>query len=467
MNSLFTRNFVSFLAAITLIVVASIGALIWTASSVPQSIQAPRVDQMRDDVENVLHAYGMDGLKAWVALKNAGSRIFYIEVLDTKGTNLTQRFPLPHEPPDPNGEFRAGKLKRGASISRPVVDRDGTTYAMIVYIPPISLFGMLGQMRHALTVIALTLAVGIPTCFVLARSLSRPILQLRRATHRVAEGNLDVAIPADLSGRRDEVGQLARDFDVMSRSVRRLLQSKQELVRDISHELRSPMTRLRMAVALVQQSPDNQDFALRQLERQITRLDVLISQLLQLSTLEDTHLQPASTVVPLGDLLRELVQDSTVEQLARNLAVVIECGDELVLQGDRELIRSAIDNVLRNALRYSPDNETVHVTARRENASIVVCIADRGAGVAPHLLDKIFEPLYRVDPAREGRSGGNGVGLAIVRQVLLLHRGSASAANADSGGLIVTLRWPDPASLPSPAPAATAPAMGSVRAHSA
>jgi two-component system sensor histidine kinase CpxA len=273
-----------------------------------------------------------------------------------------------------------------------------------------------------------------------ARSISVPIELLRDATSRIARGDLDSGVAPELARRRDEIGQLARDFRVMADNLRELLQSKQQLIRDMSHELRTPLTRIRMGIELG--ASQGASAVSEQLARDVERLDALIGQMLRLASVNDPALTLRATRVNVTDLLRRIAQDCEIEAAAREGELQVEGEDELVVTGDPDLLRSAFENVLRNAIRYSPDRGVVRVVARRDGERCVVRVVDRGVGVPEEFLKKIFEPLFRVAPARDTGTGGNGIGLAIVARVLGVHGGRASAANVAPSGLEMTLELP-------------------------
>jgi two-component system sensor histidine kinase CpxA len=278
-------------------------------------------------------------------------------------------------------------------------------------------------------------------CFLVARSISVPIELLRDATGTIARGDLETRVAPALARRGDEIGQLARDFQVMADNLRELLQSKQQLIRDMSHELRTPLTRIRMGIELATAHGTTTP-ASEQLARDVERLDALIGQMLRLASVNDPALTLRSVRVNVTDLLRRIAQDCEIEAAARGVEIRVDGPDDLVVDGDPDLLRSAFENVLRNAIRYSPDRETVRVIAAREAGRCVVRVADRGVGVPEEFLGKIFEPLFRVAPARDTGTGGNGIGLAIVARVLGVHGGRARAANVAPHGLEMTLELP-------------------------
>jgi two-component system, OmpR family, sensor kinase len=220
--------------------------------------------------------------------------------------------------------------------------------------------------------------------------------------------------------RRDELGILARDFNQMAGRLHSQIASKEVLLRDISHELRSPLTRLRVALGLAQLG-DEIDVQHHHMERDIERLDMLIGETLQLSRLSGAVPTFVNERVELGTLMNEIVRDARLEGSASGKSVS-SCGvEDLRIYGNAELIRRAVENVMRDAVRFEPAGGTVTVSVRSDGAGATIAVRDHGRGVPRADLERIFEAFYRVDDARERDSGGSGLGLAITARVMALH----------------------------------------------
>ena len=294
---------------------------------------------------------------------------------------------------------------------------------------------------------ALVIAVIVTatTCLLLARYLSAPIDTLRKATLEVASGNLSVRVGPSLGSRHDELGLLASDFDHMSERLRVLLEGRQQLMRDLSHELRSPLARLQVALGLARRSTDTEiSLQLDRIEREAGRIDALVGQILRLSQLNDPSAPINRERFDVGELLESLVQDSNLEAASRGIVVELHnlSMEACYVDGDRQLLSSAIENVLRNAIHYSPAGGKVDTAIQKSNDEIRIAVMDRGPGVAEAELENIFEPFYRATAQGDRSIRGHGLGLAITHRIVTLHNGSVFAKSRDSGGLTVELRLP-------------------------
>jgi two-component system sensor histidine kinase CpxA len=272
--------------------------------------------------------------------------------------------------------------------------------------------------------------------------LSAPIRRIQEGARALASENLDVRVSAGLEGRRDELAVLARDFDAMADQLRANRSAITQLLRDISHELRSPLARMRVAVGLARQPPADLSRQLDRLEREIERLDSLISQVLRLARLHGTDAPFARETFDLDEVIEEVMRDANFEGAVKNCRVRLQGAASTAVNGNRDLLRSAIENVLRNAVRYSAQDAPVDVSVARSDSGVVILIRDCGPGVPDRDLERIFEPFYRVAESRDRDTGGEGIGLAITAQVMKAHGGSAQAANRLGGGFEVRLNLP-------------------------
>jgi len=294
---------------------------------------------------------------------------------------------------------------------------------------------------------ALTVVVGL-FCFVLARHLSAPFAALRTATQRLAAGDLSARVGPEVARRRDEIGGLARDFDAMAQRLEQLVGAQRGLLRDVSHELRSPLARLEVALELARQrGGEPAAEALDRIGRESRRLDELVGQLLSLARLESGAVEPEVAQVDIGRLLGDVVADARFEAEGNGRSVALFVEQPAVVRGAAELIRSALENVVRNAVVHAPPATEVAVALTVAPASgcgkaAVIEVRDRGPGVPDEELDRLFEPFHRVSEARERSSGGVGLGLAITRRAVEWHGGTVTARNHPDGGLEVTIRLP-------------------------
>src|SRR5690606_29855913 len=237
------------------------------------------------------------------------------------------------------------------------------------------------------------------------------------------------------------IAALGADFDRMASRVEELVRAQQRLLSDVSHELNSPLARLRVALELARQrAGDAAAGPLDRIEREAERLSVLIGEILTVSRLEHGDRTPAATV-ELDALVAEVARDADFEAKGKGRAVVAST-IPASLRGDEEILRRAIENVVRNAIRFTPEGTEVSIAMGREGDLVLVRVRDRGPGVPDEALEDIFVPLYRVERDRDRKTGGTGLGLAIADRAVKLHGGTIRAENAPDGGLLVTMRLP-------------------------
>jgi two-component system, OmpR family, sensor histidine kinase CpxA len=291
---------------------------------------------------------------------------------------------------------------------------------------------------------------GALLCLLLARHLAAPIRTLQSVAGRIADGDLSVRASPAIGSRRDELADLARDFDRMADRIQSLLRKQLELLGDISHELRSPLTRLNVSLELVRRGKTD---AVDHMQADLHRLDSLIGQILTLTRLQTRDDRKTETLVNLRLIVESVAEDARFEVKEDGKSVVISRADDCWLKGDPALLRSCIENVVRNAVHYTkPQSEvTLSLEVVGEGSdSARILVADHGDGVPPEALDRIFEPFYRVSEAREHQTGGTGLGLSIAQRIAIVHGGSIRAHNRDDAGLEIEIRLParDLVSLP-------------------
>jgi signal transduction histidine kinase len=279
-------------------------------------------------------------------------------------------------------------------------------------------------------------AIGI-LCWLLAVNIGSPLRSLAGTVDRFGRGELNLRAN---SRRRDEIGDLARSFDQMAQRIQTLLTAERQLLQDIAHELRSPLARLSFAAELTKTAEDRNAAAAR-LRKDIDRLTSMVGSLLQVTRLEGdpTWRNPGS--LPLTPLLQDLVDDCRVEAEARGCHLVLDATPALHVRGDRELIRRAVENVLRNAIRYAPEGTAIETKLESAGDAALITIRDYGPGVPEELLPKIFTPFFRVDVSRDNSTGGVGLGLSIAQRAVSLHHGRLRARNVKPG-LLVSIELP-------------------------
>lgn len=272
--------------------------------------------------------------------------------------------------------------------------------------------------------------------------LAQPLTHLSRGFRAVAAGQLATRVLPQVGGRRDEIANLAYEFDGMAAQLQQLWEAQQRLLHDVSHELRSPLARLHVAIGLMRQSANPQPALLARVEREAERLESLLSELLTLARLKAGRPTASAEKVDLLDLLTAIVDDANFEAQPRGCRVVLDADASFVTLAEGELLYRAFENVIRNAVRHSPSGGEVLVRARVRGDHFRVEITDEGPGVPAEACEEIFEPFKRLDRESEG-AGGFGLGLALARQAVEHHAGSVVAANRQDGtGLCVTIDVP-------------------------
>lgn len=331
--------------------------------------------------------------------------------------------------------------------AHPVITESGRRYVMVDSFPPRP-FGPFSEHPRVqvLRILAVLLTAGM-LCYWLARYLVTPVVKLREVTRQVSRGDLSARVGPLIGKRRDEVGALGRDFDAMATRIETLVNAQHRLIRDISHELRSPLTRLRVALELVRRRAGPEVLAgLDRIEREAESINEMIGQLLSLSRLESGTDGLKNVEIDLCALVHEIADDADFEAQSRDSSVHMTSCEECTTTGVAELLRSAIENVVRNAVRYTAAGTEVEITLRCEGLDgerdAVVSVRDHGAGVPEEAIEEIFRPFYRVEDARDRESGGTGLGLAIAARAMRLHGGAIKAANVPDGGLMVEMRLP-------------------------
>jgi two-component system sensor histidine kinase CpxA len=273
--------------------------------------------------------------------------------------------------------------------------------------------------------------------YVLARHLTAPLRAFQRAVERFGKGDFSARVGLR---RRDELGQLARTFDHMAEQIQTLLESQRHLLRDISHELRSPLTRLAIATELARSQADSTQ-ALDLIEREGNRLNDLVGELLSLTRFENRQTAPQFTSVQLKAMLEDIIEICSVEAAARDCRLVLDAEADAILEADEELLRRAVENILRNAVSYAPQGSEISVSLHAAGDAIRIRVRDNGPGVPPDSLTRIFEPFHRIDPDRNRATGGAGLGLAIAKRAVEVHGGRVTARNSEPG-LAVEIELP-------------------------
>lgn len=301
---------------------------------------------------------------------------------------------------------------------------------------PIPVFGET-RLRYARWIGLFLTAIIV--CYALALYLSRPIGKLRNATQKLASGDLSARVVREVGKRGDEIAALARDFDEMAERIESLVTSQKRLSRDVSHELRSPLARMNVALEIAKQKSGPEiEPLLARIESEAGRLNEMISLLLTFSKLEAGGDEFEKHPISLNGFLKQIVADADYEARASGKSVTVSSAEDCRVTGNESLLRSAIENVLRNAVRYTPEGSKVEVTLTCRPKTAIIAVSDQGGGVPEGELSNLFRPFYRVGEARDRGSGGTGLGLAIAEQSVKTHKGKITARNSN-GGLVVEI----------------------------
>ncbi len=473
MHSLFVRVFVLFWIAMAIIVAGSIAVTFTVAAREYESREFQRRPAIAIEASEVLAKGGVGSLRTWLRANShtMADRDLYIigpDGADILGRSLSENAARrlqffresmsdadsggpPGGGPPPDLEPPAGREGprgppprnfRPQRVLPQIVAPDGTAYTVLLVPRRPSIFGALSLPGISARILGIALVVSAFASWWLAQHLSAPIRRMLEGARALAGERLDVRVSAGLGGRKDEVAVLAREFDAMADRLRANRSALTRLLGDISHELRSPLARMRLALGLARQPSADTARQLDRMEHEIERLDVLISQVLKLARLNGTDIPFEREPFDVDEMIDEVVRDAAFEGTAKGCKVETVGAAHSVVSGNRDLLRSAIENVLRNAVRYSPQGAPVEVAVERNAAGLTISVRDRGPGVPAGELERIFEPFYRVAESRDRDSGGEGIGLAITSQVMKAHGGTARADNRAGGGFEVLLNLP-------------------------
>jgi two-component system sensor histidine kinase CpxA len=430
MNSLFVRTLLWFIATVILTFVAMTIATVLDMDD-GQRRRGPFGSWLALQLTEAAHAYETGGKDALAAALDR-----FQSVTETRGvlTDGRGRDLLTGE--DRSSVLSEMRERRGGpswTRDRSVIGRrseDGKyVYFVVVQRGNVALWFL--QPEIHLTVLALLAILS----YAFARRLTNPVKRLQTAVESFGRGDLTVRVR---SKRKDEIGALARTFDNMADRIETLLAAERRLLLDISHELRSPLARLSVAVELARDA-DDPGKHLDRIEKEAGRLNALVGELLQVTRAEGDASKLRTADVDLTALLDTLIEDARLEAEARGCRVEWTRRVPVTVRADAELLHRAIENVIRNAIRYTQPSTAVEVSVCSDNRSASVTVRDYGPGVPDEHLSRIFDAFYRVDPARDRASGGAGLGLSIARRAVELHGGDIQARNANPG-LIVEIR---------------------------
>lgn len=445
MRSLFWKIFLSFWAALLLFAGVTMFAASHYIERARQQELSP-FERLRDYVaagQRIGEIDGTEGLKRW--LIDLDSReIVPLLLVDRDGRDLLDRRVPERIAARIAREGNGAPLPPGAHRFV-IVLPDRTEYRLIPDFQDITLGRVLRRPRVILLPLAVAMLVSGLVGLALARYVTTPIDQLRRAAEAYAGGNLDRRVAPALGSRKDEIAELARASDHMAQRLKELMASQRRLLSDVSHELRSPLARLQVALGLARQRGDGAIATeLDRIETEAEHLSELIGQILSLVRLDVRDQSLGREPVDLAELVATVAADANFEAAAVDRRVEVT-GSGATISGNPALLHSALENIVRNAVRHTAAGTAVAIALEPDAGRVRIRIRDRGPGVPQDVLPRLFEPFVRVDDARNRASGGFGLGLAIAQKAVHLHGGEIEARNAPDGGLCVVVELPLPA----------------------
>ncbi|HEX6997602.1 MAG TPA: ATP-binding protein [Gammaproteobacteria bacterium] len=442
---LFWKIFVSFGIAMAVTIYGTVHVSFLLARQEFDQLNVQGRERILQEVSEALRTGGEHGLKSWLLEHPRPAPGTVLLVLDENGREIVGRA-TPRElmrllmtrPFRPTG--KPPPNLRPIQLAPHLIGADGKEYRLFFTRAPLTFLGILTWPGTRIAVLTIALLTATLTSLLLARYLSSPIVRLQRASRALAAGALHTRVGAPVTRRKDEVGKLARDFDTMAERIQALVMDKEALLRDVSHELRSPLARIRVALALAQRrANESAQPDLERIERETERLDELVGRVMTLTRLR-TATAPQRAPVKFHDLVSGVVADARFEH--PNARIEYDGRSVPRIMGSEADLKSAVENVIRNALIHAESAEPIRVELDATRDAIVLRVLDRGPGVPDQDLKRIFEPFYRADTSRDHRKTGQGIGLAITTRVVELHGGTVTAANRPGGGLAVTLRLP-------------------------
>ena len=453
MHSLFWKIFLSFW--LTLIIFTAL--LMFAASSYLEHIRTQqdigsmrtRLSEYFNQAQTTAKEKGTAGLKEWLDRLDRSEAI-PIFLINEAGQDLLER-----EIPADILERLDRRRKNTERLERkrpphmqPIRLPDGSAYRMVPDFQSITLLRVLQRPRVIGVPVAVAALVSALICLILSRYLTFPLERLRRATQHIAAGDLTQRVVPSMGGRRDEIADLAGAFDKMAERLEKVFGAQRQLLSDASHELRSPLARLQVALGLARQRSNGQtEKELDRIELEIERLNELIGQLLELSRLEAGVDAAHVEQIDIRELLEGLIEDAQFEADAKGCQVNLRESFPAIVKANAALLHSAIENVIRNAIKYTKPDTAVEISMLEDAAdpdSIIIQIRDHGPGVPEEMLSRILEPFVRVEEARDRSSGGHGLGLAIADRAVRLYGGEIVARNEPDGGLSILIRLHSP-----------------------
>jgi len=277
----------------------------------------------------------------------------------------------------------------------------------------------------------------------LAWYFTRPIRHLKQAFSEVAHGKLETRVSPAMGKRQDELAELGHNFDFMTSKISALVKGQRQLLHDVSHELRSPLARMQAAIGIAQQQPEKVEPTLVRLEREAERISDLVGELLLISRMETGVEQGQQSEVDITSLIDDIVKDARFEADNKSVSIELQSNVDITFYGQQELLHRAIENVIRNAVKFSEAGDTVRISSQRDasNTHLLITVEDEGPGVKETDLARLFRPFFRSSQTQ--KRDGIGLGLTIAQQAVAAHHGQIHAVNRSQGGLRMVIQLPD------------------------
>lgn len=456
MRGLFLKIFVIFWVAQSLIFVISTALILrhsFPNFPRPEVLRDALFSSLRNESKESVAIFEKGGCSAFRAYATEHSQAIALD--DENGRNLCASVA---EPGDGNGaqfptQITGRQVGQQYVWSVPVASGTNRKFVfLLIRLHSPEYHSWYQDLLHfAFPQLPVAIAVGGATTFVLVLLFTRPLVRLRKAARALAQGNLSTRVEEQPAQGRvfqgDEFDALVHDFNHMAERLESMVGAQQLLLQDVSHELRSPLARLSVAMELAREdaSPE-MTVHLNRIERETEKLNHLIGQLLTLSSMEALEKAKNFEPVSLNGLLEQMIPDAEYEARQRHCSVLLEDNDECAILGNRELLYQAVENVIRNAIRYTDPGSKVEIRLAavqdQDGRAAVIEVSDQGPGIPDSEIDAIFRPFYRVDRARSPETGGSGVGLAIAERAVKLHGGELHAFNRTDRGATIQIRIP-------------------------
>ena len=444
MGRLFWKIFLGFWLTL-LLVGSAVGSLVWLHNrdrieQLELLVDSPRADMGISNIASILRYGGEPALKEAAKRRTRRhGRPIPIMIVNDQGEDLLDR-PVPYV----MLEKARKALQDSESSTQQVTTPSGNRYLLFLPRRDHPAMNNPFYVNHLpyIPLLALFL-VSIIFCAGLAWYITRPLRILSLASRHFADGQLDTRVMPSIGKRKDEIADLGQDFDYMAQQIQILISSQKRLLNDVSHELRSPLARLQVAVEISRQQPKRINELLQRIEKESHRLDELVGELLTLSRLEADVIEKNNDYFDINGLITSIIEDARFETAGLNKDIRFEASKEIIIKGHIELLRRAIENIVRNALFHTPEHSQVQITLEQNKNRINLTVCDRGNGVPDEKLDQLFQPFVRIDESNQNiKIPGYGLGLAIAKRAVEIHAGTITVFNQSIGGLCIQIQLP-------------------------